>query len=65
MSSVEEDINYILWMMDVNLMYDSKARFRRVLNELRGSSEAEQGVHSPQVTGSIPVPATNITEQTQ
>ena len=58
MTSIEEDINHVLWMMDVNLMHDSKARFRRIINELRGSSAAEQGVHSPQVAGSIPAPAT-------
>lgn len=61
MSSIEEDIDRIMFMMDVNLMHNSKARFRRVLNELRNSSVAEQRVHHAQVTG--PVPATNQQEQ--
>lgn len=63
MPSIEEDVNHILFMMDVNLMHDSKARFHRVLNELRGSSVGERGLHEPQVAGSIPAPATNQQEQ--
>lgn len=62
MPSLEEDISYIEWQMDVNLMRDSKVRFRRVIETLRGSSEAEQRGHSPQVVGSIPTPATNNQE---
>ena len=61
--SLEEDINYVLWMMDVNLMHDTKARFFRIITELRGSSVAEQGVHRAEVAGSIPAPAT--TEEVQ
>lgn len=63
MPSLEEDVRYVEWMMDVNLMHDSKARFHRILNELRGSSVAERGLHEPQVAGSIPAPATNQQEQ--